>query len=165
MSAKFDVKMTDKILYDFWMNHTYRSFSGVFSIVFGVALLLLAVFSGEHAQPYMRLLYLLFGLYFLLFQPITLYLRSKSQMKTNKVFQKPITYEIDDTGIRTTQEDQTSEMTWEMACKVTETKNSYLIYTGKRNSFVLPKESMGAQITVVKELIKKHMKQSQVKMK
>ena len=165
MSAKFDVKMTDKILYDFWMNHTYRSFSGVFSIVFGVALLLLAAFIGEHAQPYMRVLYLLFGLYFLLLQPITLYLRSKSQMKTNKVFQKPITYEIDDAGIRTTQEDQTSEMTWEMACKVTETKNSYLIYTGKRNSFVLPKESMGSQITIVQELIKKHMKQSQVKMK
>lgn len=30
MEAKVEVKMTPKIMYDFMMYHTYRSFSGIF---------------------------------------------------------------------------------------------------------------------------------------
>ena len=37
MEAKVEVKMTPKIMYDFMMYHTYRSFSGIFGIILGIA--------------------------------------------------------------------------------------------------------------------------------
>lgn len=165
MDVKFDVKMTQKILYDFWMNHTYRSFSGWFSIIFGVAVIILAFVTMDTAESYMTVLYIVFGLYFLLFQPITLYLRAAKQVKTNPMFMEILSYEVNDGGIITTQKDQRAEIKWEQILKVTETKCSYLLYTGKRNSFVLPKESMGDKITVVEALIKKHIKPEQIKIK
>ncbi|MDO5541604.1 MAG: YcxB family protein [Eubacteriales bacterium] len=165
MNAKFEVKMTQKILYDFWMNHTYRSFSGWFSIIFGVAVIILALVTRDTVQPYMTVIYVVFGLYFLAFQPISLYLRAAKQVKVNPMFKETLTYEVNDKGITTTQKDQKAEITWEQILKVAETGQSYLLYTGKRNSFVLPKESMGDKITVVEGLIKKHMKPEQVKIK
>ena len=36
MEAKVEVKMTPKIMYDFMMYHTYRSFSGIFGIILGI---------------------------------------------------------------------------------------------------------------------------------
>lgn len=37
VEAKVEVKMTPKIMYDFMMYHTYRSFSGIFGIILGIA--------------------------------------------------------------------------------------------------------------------------------
>lgn len=165
MNVKFDVKMTQKILYDFWMNHTYRSFSGWFSIIFGVTVIVLAFVTKDTAESYMTVLYIVFGLYFLLFQPITLYLRAAKQVKANPMFKEMLSYEVNDNGIITTQKDQKAEIKWEQILKVAETKCSYLLYTGKRNSFVLPKECMGDKITVVEALIRKHIKPEQVKIK
>ena len=34
---RFEVKMTQKIMYNFLMNHTYRSLSGIMGILFGIA--------------------------------------------------------------------------------------------------------------------------------
>jgi len=165
MSAKFEVKMTQKILYDFWMNHTYRSFSGWFSIIFGIAVIVLAFVTHDTVQPYMTAVYVVFGLYFLAFQPVSLYLRAASQVKQNPMFREKLLYEVNDEGITTTQNDQQAKIKWEQILKVTETGRSYLLYTGKRNSFVLPMESMGDKQPVVEALIRKHMKPEQVKIK
>jgi len=165
MEVKFDVKMTQKIMYNFLMNHTYRSMTGVMGILFGIAAFVIFGMTLGHAETFMSVLYLLFGIWFLLYLPINLYLRSAKQVKSNPVFQKPLHYTINDEGITTEQGDQQAQMKWEDLVKVTETKMSLLIYTGKRYSFVLPKEAMGSRYKDVAALIKKHMPDRKVKMK
>ena len=67
--------------------------------------------------------------------------------------------------ISTMQGDKNALIEWEDLLKVRETKISLLVYTGKRYSFVLPKESMGEQYAKVTELIEKHMDPKKVKLK
>lgn len=165
MSAKFDVKMNKRILFDFLMTHTYRSFAGWFSVVIGVLGIAMTVTSFGRARMTMTLVYAAFSLYFLFYQPIALYLKAVKQMKMNPMYKEPMHYEVNDEGITTTQNEQTAQITWDKVIKVTESKYSYLLYTGRIYSFVLPKESMGMQITIVESLIKKHLAAGQVKIK
>ena len=63
------------------------------------------------------------------------------------------------------QEDKKAVIAWEDMMKVTETKLSLLAYTGKRYSFVLPKECMGGQYEDVVKIIREHMEPQRVKIK
>ncbi len=165
MSAKFDVKMTKRILYDFLMTHTYRSFAGWFSIIIGLAGIVLTVSSVGKAETMMTVVYGLFSVYFLLYQPLALYAKAAKQIKMNPMYRELLHYEVSDKGILSSQNDQQVLIPWENILKVTESKYSFLLYTGKISSFVLPRESMGTQITVVEGLIRKHVASGKVKIK
>lgn len=165
MNIEFDVKMTQKMLYDFWMTHTYRGFSGVFSIVFSLMVVVIAIISWNTITVPMRVLYIVFAVYFLLFQPVSLYIRAAKAVKLNPMFQKPLHYEMNETGIITSQGENQTIIPWEQITKVLETRYSYLLYTGKRTSFILPLECMGAQATVAEGLIRKYVKPECVKIK
>lgn len=163
MSAEFEVKMTPKILFDFQLFHTYHSFSGVFGILFGIGTLILAIATFGKVSVSMTAVYLLFTVYLLPLQPVMLYFRAAKQAKLNPVFRKPLTYVVNDEGITSAQEESEAHIAWEQIVKVKETKKSLLLYTGKRYCSILPKESMGGQITVVVGLIRKHLKAEQIK--
>jgi len=165
MEVKFDVKMTQKIMYNFLMNHTYKSMAGIAGVLFGIgAFVIMAVTWGD-VPEWQSMVYLLFGFWFLLYQPVSLYTKAAKQVKLNPTFKKPITYIIGETGITTMQGDKQAEIAWEDMLKVTETKLSLLAYTGKRYSFVLPKESMGEQYETVVKMFREHMDAGRVKIK
>lgn len=165
MEVKFDVKMTQKIMYDFLMNHTYRSMSGIAGVLFGLGAFVIMAVTWGNVPEWQSMVYLLFGVWFLLYQPVSLYMRAAKQVKLNPTFKKPVTYIMNDEGITTMQEDKQAVIAWEDMLKVTETKLSLLAYTGKRYSFVLPKESMGEQYETVVKLIRGHMDANRVKIK
>lgn len=165
MSASFDVKMTKKILYDFLMTHTYRSFAGWFSILIGLAGIALTITSVGKTEWTIILVYGIFSLYFLFYQPIALYMKAVKQVKLNPMYKEALHYIVNDEGITSSQKDQSVLIEWADIQKVAESKYSFLLYTGKMSSFVLPRESMGAQITIVEGLIKKHVPADRVKIK
>ena len=73
MKAKFEIKMTNRDMYNFLMYHSYHSFTGIFSIVSGIALLgyfFWCVGTGRESS----FLYPLFGVLFLVYQPWTLFI-------------------------------------------------------------------------------------------
>lgn len=165
MRASFDVKMTKKILFDFLMTHTYRSFSGWFSILLGLAGVVLTVTSIGRVEGTILFVYGIFTVYFLFYQPVALYMKAANQVKLNPMYKEPMHYVVDEEGITSSQADQEATIPWDAILKVTESRHSFLLYTGKISSFVLPRESMGAQITIVEGLIKKHVDAGQVKLK
>ncbi len=165
MEVRFDVKMTQKIMYNFLLNHTYRSISGVVGMIFGILSLGIFVFTMGNVPQWQSTIYLVFGIWFLVYLPISLYLRSAKQVKLNPVFKKPITYVINEEGIATIQDDQKALIQWEDLLKVTETRMSLLAYTGTRYSFVLPKEAMGDQCQIVKKMLREHVDAKKIKIK
>lgn len=165
MEAKFEVKMTQKIMFHFMMNHTYKSPTGILGILFGLSAFVLFGVTINNAQPWQSILYLLFGIWFILYLPVNLYLRSGKQVKGNPVFKKPITYLVNNEGITTMAADQQSHMKWDSLVKVEESKESLMIYTGKRTSFVWPKESIGNQYDMVIRMIGMYMDANKVKLK
>lgn len=165
MRAKFDVKMTRGILFDFQLAHMYRSFSGWFSLAFGVGVLAVALTTFRKTDLTMSMLYFFCAFYALPLQPILLYLRAARQMKLNPVYKEALHYEISDEGIFSRQKGQEAHIGWDQVVKATETRRSLLLYTGKRYSFLLPKESMGGQKDTVVRLVRKHLKPRQIKIK
>ena len=163
MSVKFQVKMSRKALFDFLLNHTYRSFGGWISVIIGIVVLIAAIVTFGDVSASTSAVYFFFAAYFLPLQPALLYFRAAKQMKLNPVYKEPLYYVLDDEGITSRQKKEKSQIGWDQIVKVTETRCSLLLYTGKRYSFILPKEDIGNQLPKVKELIKKHLKAEQVK--
>lgn len=164
MSAEFDVKMNRKRMFRFLMYHTYHGFSGLFGIVFGIAMLALGAVTLRDGGSYAGMLYLFFAFYFLLLQPVLLYLSAAKQVKLNPVYKEPITYIVDDGGITSRQNEQEAHIGWEQVVKAVSAGGNLLIYTGKNRSAVFPKECMGEQAAAVEECIRKHLKPKQVKL-
>lgn len=165
MQAKFEVTMTQKIMYNFLMSHTYRSPAGVIGILFGLGAFVICGVTFGSTSTSMSILYMLFGVWFLFYTPVNLYLRAAKQIKANPAFKKPIGYLINGEGITTMQDDKQALIAWSDLVKVRETKLSILIYTGARYSFVLPRESMGEQYETVVTLMKEHIDPRFIKLK
>lgn len=67
MEVKIEVKMTPKIMYDFMMYHTYRSFSGIFGIILGIAaFVMFGTTLGKTDLSY-SIVYCLFGVWFIVY--------------------------------------------------------------------------------------------------
>lgn len=164
VEVKFEVKMTPQIMYNFMLNHTYKSLTGVLGVIFGIAsFAMFGVTFGKTTATFSGL-YLLFGIWFVLYLPVNLYVRSKRQVKNNAVFQKPITYVVNDKGIQIIQDKQKADCKWENIVKVCRTGKSLLVYSGKRNAFVLPKEAVGEQYDTLEKLLRKNMPGKKVKL-
>lgn len=106
MEVKFDVKMTQKIMYNFLMNHTYKSMAGIAGVLFGIGAFVIMAVTWGNVPEWQSMVYLLFGFWFLLYQPVSLYMKAAKQVKLNPTFQKPVTYIISETGITTMQGDK-----------------------------------------------------------
>ena len=164
MEAKFEVKMTPKIMYDFMMYHTYRSMSGILGVILGIAaFVMFGVTLGKTDLSY-SIVYLLFGVWFILYLPVSLYTKSKRQVEKSEVFKKPVTYLLNDEGIRIIQDEENAQCAWENIRKVCRTGKSILIYSGKRNAFVLPKEAIGEQYDTLVTIVQKNMPKKKVKL-
>lgn len=165
MEIKFNVKMTQKIMYNFLMNHTYRSVAGVVGVLFGLSALVLAGVTYGDVSGTMTILYVVFGIWFLAYTPYTIFIKSVKQVQGNAVFEKPIEYILNEENIIIKQRDQQAEINWNDIVKVRETKLSFLLYTGARYSFVWPKESIGEQKNAIVEMIKSHVDSKKISIK
>lgn len=164
MNIKFEVKMTEKIMYNFLLYHAYNSISVLIGNVFGilVAVLGVSMMTEEVGKGFM---YLLLGLVVIIYTPVSLYLSSKRQVKSSKVFQDAITYTISEEGLASSQKETTTEAGWDSMVKVVSTNKSIIIYTGKNRATILPKEAMGDQYESVVQMISTHVEPSKVKIR
>ena len=164
MKTEFDIKMTTASMYRFLMYHAYHSFSGIFSIVAGAALIFYYIWSlGKGGAN--TWIYLLFGTLFLVYQPWTLYTGAVKQAKLNPVFKNPLHYTLSEEGILARQVEAESNVAWTAVRKVRETSDSILIYTGPKNACILIKKQMGSQTENVREILKKNVSPALVKLK
>lgn len=165
MEVTFQATMTRKAMYDFLMNHTYKSPAGILRAVFGAAVLALLGVTWKSAESWQIMLYGGFGFLYLLYPPINLYLRSAAQVKTNPIYKNPITYTLSQEGVATAQGENRTKVSWTDIVKVRETGKSLLLYTGKSSCAVLPRESMGEKYSQVREVIRENMEPRKVKLK
>ncbi len=158
MEVEFDVKMESSILYDYMMHHTYSSFSGLLGAVAG-ALLLVAYYADR------QIIFLVFGLIILIYQPWTLFLKSKQQMVNNPAFKKPLHYKLTEEGIEVSQDGEVQNQKWDDMYKAISTNNSIVVYTTKVNACIFPKKDLGENRYKVIEMISTHMSPDKVKIK
>lgn len=164
MSAEFEVTITDKDMYRFNLYHAYHGFQGIFATLIGVLVLIMAAATFGKAEPMYTVLYIVFGIVFLIYVPANLYLRSKRQIASSDVLKQALHYRVDDDGVHVSQGEQTADLEWKQIYKMVSTKSHLLIYSSRVNAYVIPREAIGEQYETVVGLAVNHLEGYRLKL-
>lgn len=163
MTIKFDVKMTRNVMFDFMVHTAYTSLNGILGVVFGGVVLVLGIQKTIEGAYNMAAAFFLFAGIFLVGNPINMWTRSKVQVEKSPMFQKPITYELTEEGVKVSQDDQSIVNEWkEFRCAVS-TRKSVILYVTKVRALIFPREALGEQYTAAVEMIHTHMPPKKVR--
>lgn len=145
MKAEFDVKLSAQDLYGFNLYQTYTGIHGIVSILLTIIFWISAGSMFSQGQIGYGLLYVAVGILFLVYMPLTLWLRSKKTIKTNKVLSETLHYEVSEEYIKVTQGEEKGELPWEQVYKIIANSKRILIYSNRINAYVIPREQIGEQ--------------------
>ena len=165
MDVSFDVQLQAKDLYRFNMYQTYTSLQGFLSIVLGILGFVMAgITFGEAELPY-TIMYVVVGLLFIFYIPVSLWLRSKLTFKTNTVLSGKLHYVVSEDGIHVTQGEESGELPWEVVYKLVSNRKQILVYSTRVNAYIIPREQIGAQYDSFCDVAQKKLKSYQLKLK
>ena len=165
MPIQFDIKITDKDMYRFNMHHAYTGFQGIFATVIGILVLVVAFLTKGDVETLYTGLYILIGIIFLIYMPVSLWLRSKRQILVSPVLKETLHYSLDDAGIHVTVGEQTADLEWKMIYKMISTKSNLLIYSSRINAYVIPRVQLGEQYEAVKQLAAQKLEKYRLRLK
>jgi hypothetical protein len=165
MKVSFDVKLQPVDLYRFNIYQTYRGVQGWISIILGILCFVMAKTTwGEAELPY-TIMYVVVGLLFWFYIPVSLWLRAKATIRTNAVLSGTLHYEVSESGFHVTQGDEEGELPWDAIYKAISNKHQILIYTTRINAYIIPREQIGDQYDAFVELAGKMLKSYRVRLK
>ncbi len=141
----FSVKMTWKEIFKFTMHHTYHSIAGIFGVLLSLFALANLIISFDKLSDQSKTIMTIVAAWFLIFEPLRMLFRSKSQMKLVKAYRKPLDYRVDEQGITVSQDEESQTIEWERLYRIIETKSQFLVYSNRINSFIFPKSSLEGQ--------------------
>lgn len=162
---KVDVKINVGDMYNFFMYHTYSRASGLLSIFFGLAMIGLMFYTYGQVPIGQSYLYVLLGLFFIVFNPINFYAKAYKVVKKTPTFKEPITYIFNKDGITTKQNEQSATVKWEDIQKVVSSKRSIIIYVNKVRASIIPKQAFGENYNGLVNMINKYVEPTKVKIK
>ncbi len=135
MEMELDVQITKKDLYDYQLHHAYTSPIGLFGTIVGCLFLVGFFHTGTG-------LYLILGLFIILYFPWMLFIRS-GQQAMSPAFREPFHYRFSEEGIEVSRGEEKQLISWDMVIKASATGKSILLYTSKVNAFIFPKRVLG----------------------
>lgn len=165
MSVKFEVTMTKEAMYDFMLYSFMTSLTGILGIAAGGLLLAAGIRQIMLGEFGMAATYLMFAAIFLVINPLNTKIRAGEQVKRTPMFQKPLIYELDENGVKVSQDDQSVENSWEDFRKVISTNKSIILFITKKRAIIFPKESLGEQYAAVVKVISTNMPATKVKIR
>lgn len=165
MTAEFDVSINSKDMYRFNMYHAYHGFQGIFATVIGILVLIVSAVTFGKIETMYTILYIAFGVIFLVYVPVSLYMRSKQQILSSEVLQQALHYKIDEEGVHVSQKEQTADLLWNQIYRVVSTKHNLLIYSSRVNAYVIPRETIGEEYDKAARLAEKHLEKYRLKLK
>ena len=157
MNIKFEVKMTKKAMFDFMLYTSYTSLSGIVGVIFGGVTLVLGIRQCMFGSYSTAATFFLFAAIFLIGNPLHLKARAAEQVMRSPMFQKPISYELNEEGIRISQDEQSVLNEWGDFRKAVSTGQSVIIYVTKVRALIFPRESLGEQYAAAVQMISTHM--------
>ncbi len=167
MPIKFSVKFRVKDLYLFNLYHTYTSLRGLFTIIIGIVLIVVVALRADDIGPSTLAFYGALVLAYILYNPIILYMRSKQRIFASEVFSEPLSFEVDEEGIRVSSPavEEPELLSWNQIYKVKATRNYVYVFTNTVNAYILPKEVLAEKLGPFYELCQKHIEAYRLSLK
>lgn len=165
----FDAKLKSEDMYEFNMYHAYTSSQGWMSFVFAMIAIVAAVATWGSVSLGYSIAYIVIGVLFLIYMPVSLKIRSKAQI--SGVLKGSLHYELEERGVVVSLPgdvevvpvegaEQQAVLPWDMIYKVVTTKNELLIFSNRINAYVIPKrdiETIYPEIrTILEEKLQSH---------
>ena len=165
MRSEFDIQLKPLDMYRYNLYHTYTTVSGYLGLLLAIFAFATGVRSmGKENASYTFLCFAL-GVIFLFYIPVSLYLRSKQQVRSSPVLSGVLHYVIDEVGVTTSQGDASSTLEWQQVYRVVATKHNILVCINPRNAFVIPRDQVGGRYEEIREIAKAHLENYRFKMK
>ena len=155
---EYDVKITDKELYDYMMVHSYNSAPGILGSCLGGLMVVVALMNGHW-------IYLICGVVLLIYLPVNLKIKSKQQILNNPSFKESLHYKLDEEGITISQGEQSQSQKWVDMYKAISTSKSIIVYTSKVSATIFPRKQLGEDVVKVIEMVSTHMPPKKVKIR
>ena len=165
MELQLDIQLKEKDLYRFNLFQTYTSSQGIVSIVLAILGVIMAVTSFEGGNIGYGVMSVAFSVIILLYIPISLRGRVKLTLKNNEVLAGVLHYHFTEKEIKVTSGEDSGELPWKQIYKMIDTKHNVLIYSGRRNAYVLPKDQIGDNYETLKAIAKKVLEPHRVKLR
>ena len=155
MPITFQAQVQQRDLFRFNMRHAYTSFSGIVSIVAGVLIFVIAAVMHERLGTENVILYCALAVLFLVYTPVHLWVRTKALMAVDSPLSKGIRYTLEEDGLRIETEvaddnnRNTAFFPYEQMYKVALTKQDLLIYSSRRNAYIIPRCNIEDQLDAI----------------
>ena len=143
MNLQIEIKPTAKDFFKYNMRNAYTSMQGILSIVFAALVVFVLIWKFEKLNVPYIILFIVLAIAFLVYIPISLWLRSKQLVKENEVFSKPLTLTFTDENISVASpvmmEEENVTFTYADIYKAVKSKNYLLIYTNRISAYIIPR--------------------------
>lgn len=140
---RFSVVTKVMDLYDFLLNHMYRSFRGLIGIGISIAALVLLINGGGQGDNFRIVMLVIIAALFTVIQPIQLFMKAAQRVKLNADAEVPLFYVVNKEGIHVKQKEEEMTLPWENVVKIKRTPRSLLIYSSSIHAFIIPKSVLG----------------------
>lgn len=165
MAVEFDITLSSKDMYRFNMYQVYSGFHGWFSILVSIIIFVVAGLTYGELEITYTMLYIAFGIIFLFYMPVSLFLRSKHSLASSEVLSRPLHYAVGDEGITVSQGDQEATLPWKQIYKMVATKSNVLVYSNRTNAYVIPRAQLGNDYGTLAKIAVEKLEKYRVKMK
>jgi hypothetical protein len=157
MPIEFDVKLEAKDMYRFNMYHTYHGFQGWLSIILGIAITTLSIYTFGQIEIMYTVLYILFGIIFVIYNPVSLFISSKKVVVKSDTLKHTLHYSLSEEGLTIRVQDAFASLQWNQIFRALSTKKNLLIYTSRRNAYVIPKRFIKNEYESTRLLLKQQL--------
>ncbi len=155
------VNMNANVLYDYLVYHAYSTSAGILGTCLGALGVLVFL-----AQPGVdRVMYLILGVILILYMPISLKLRSMQLMQFTEAYKKPLDYVLNSEGITVSQGDVSQTIEWDKCVKAVSTRQSIVLYTGKKNASIFPRRQLGDKLPALVAVFAENMDPKKVRIR
>jgi hypothetical protein len=165
LKFRFNVQMTRQFMFDFLLQHTYRTLRGKLSLLAGLAMIPLTVLTWNSVGRMFSVCYIFFGVFFLILMPLSLWVKAKQNIEAAPVYRSPFTYKVDKSGITTIQNSQTAHIGWQQVEKVIESNLCLYVYISSVNAYVWPKAAIGKDYRKLLETLMENVSHSRLKIR
>ena len=166
MKVVLDIKLDARDLYKFNMIQAYRGMQGFLSILLPILVFAYAVTSFGQVSMGSTLIYVGLGIVFLVYVPVSLWLRVNKIMKDeNNALSKTLHYSFEEDVIRVSVAEESVEFKWENIYQMKATKDSLYVFTNRINAYILPLAQIGNQYDALSKLAHVKLEKYRIKMK
>lgn len=166
MNINLHIKLTAKDLYKFNLRQVYRGLQGILSIILPALLVANAIISYGRVDIKTTVIYVVLGIVFLVYIPISLWLRVNKLIKDeSNVLSGVLEYAFSEEGLKVAAGEESVFLEWERIHYVVRTGGLLLIFTNRIHAYVLPVEQIGENYDRLVGLMRTKLEKHRIKIK